>query len=579
MLTGVFTGSFFSGTTATLSTVPHTWPCALNGRGYLLDDKQTDSHLEKSVATLKQQQAASDEPGERSLNPEGAWRRASSSWHHGAGQTHREGEAADTYRFRSSKGIDPWVRGQLTLLSGTVLAHASAGSTVQVVASQGYLYYLNGNDVYRTDLTTTTICTGTPAAAATSICSNGSAVFVAYGTADIWKIVGTAAVGGVAYVTTDTTIVGAAKQRILGGHNNLLYDFSAGASTLFQTNIDTSFRWVGFADGTGHIYAAGNSSVQGVIYRIAVVDDATALAAPVVAGRLTMGETVTAIFGYANLLFIGTSQGFRVAEQLTSGDLQIGPLVSLGVAVNSFSAWGPHVWFGWTNYDSTSTGTGRINPSVRNDTGAYAYASDLMVTGQGVVRSVAHLNGVLAIGIDTVGVHKPTSTVASGTLESGIVTFDITEPKLLAGGTIGYTGTGTATLQASIDGDTYTALNEAGMNQSGVSFETRITITGTAIVTSTMIRAFPQARPTRLIFAPLILAPSIEYRGSERRFDISAAMADIRSLWESKTPTTYQEGVESFAVTVEDFEFRKINPVDDYKRWAGTVIVKMKELT
>lgn len=578
MLTGPFTGSFFGGTTALLSTVPFTWPCALNGRGYLLDDKMIDAHLEKSVATLKQQQAASDEPGERSLNPEGAWRRASSSWHHGAGQTHREGDSADTFRFRSSKGIDVWTRGQLSLLDDTALAHAAAGSTVQMVASQGYLYYLNGNSVYRTDLTTTTVCTGTPVAAATGICSTGSAVYVAFGASDVWKITGTAA-GGAAFVATDMTTLGAAKQRILGAHNNLLYDLSAGAATVVATNIDTAFRYVGFADGTAHIYAAGNSGDTAVIYRIAVTDDASALGAPVVAGRLTIGETVTAIFGYANLLFIGTSQGFRVAEQTSNGDLQIGPLVELGVAVNCFSAWGPHVWFGWTNYDSTSTGTGRINPGVQNETGAFAYASDVMVTGQGVVRSVAHLAGTLAIGIDTVGVHKPSGTVASGTLESGIVTFDVTEPKLLAGGTIGYTGTGSAAMQVSIDGDSYVTMNEAGMSQSGVAFETRITITGDATVTSAMMRAFPQARPTRLIFAPLVLVPSIEFRGVERAFDVAAALDDIRTLWSSKQPTTYQEGVDSYAVTVEDFEFRKINPVDDWRRWAGTVIVKMKELT
>lgn len=578
MLTGPFTGSFFSATSASLSTVPFEWPCALNGRGYLLDDKERDSHLEKTVATLKQQQQSSDEPGERSLNPEGAWRRATSSWHHGAGQTHREGDSADTFRFRSSKGIDPWTRGQLSLLDGTALAHAATGASVQMVASQGYLYYLDGNSVYRTDLTTTTVCTGTPGAAATGICSTGSAVYVAFGTSDIWKITGTAA-GGAAFVATDMTTVGAAKQRILGAHNNLLYDLSAAAATVVQTNIDTAFRWVGFADGTAHIYAAGNSSVTGVIYRITVVDDASALGAPVVAGRLTLGETVTAIFGYSNLLFIGTSQGFRVAEQTSNGDLEIGPLVDLGVAVNCFSAWGQYVWFGWTNYDATSTGTGRINPAVQNETRAFAYASDVMVTGQGVVRSIAHLNGVLAIGIDTVGVHEPSGTVASGTLESGIVTFDITESKLLAGGTVGYTGTGTASMQVSIDGDTYSTLNEAGVNQAGVSFETRITITGDTTVTSSMIRAFPQARPTRLIFAPLMITDRVEWRGTERRFDIDAALDDIRTLWASRTPTTYQEGVESFAVTVEDFEYRKINPVDDYKRWAGTVIVKMKELT
>lgn len=579
MLVGRFTGSFFAGTSATLSSVPHSWPCALNGRGYILDDRNVryvDGHIEKSVATLKQQQQTSDEPGERSLNPEGAWRRATSSWHHGAGQTHREGATADSHRFRSSKGVDPWTRGQLTLLAGTALAHASAGSTVQVVASQGYLYYLNGNSVYRTDLTTTTVCTGTPAAAATSICSSGSAVYVAFGASNIYKIVGTV---GTSFVAQATTTVGVAKQRILGSNAHVLYDFSAALATVVYTHVDTSFRYVGFADGTGHIYAAGNSGDSATIYRIAVTDDASALGKPIVAGRLTIGETVTAIFGYANLLFIGTSQGFRVATQTSNGDLEIGALVQLGVAVNCFSAWGQYVWFGWSNYDAVSTGVGRIDPATQNATGGYAYASDLMVTGQGTVRGVAHLAGVLAVGVDTVGVYKPSGTVASGSIDSGVITFDVTESKLLAGGTLSYTGTGTAALQVSVDGDPFTTMNEAGMNLAGVNFETRTSITGSATVTSWVMRAFPQALPSRLIFAPLLIADRVEWQGNERAFDIAAALDDIRSLWSSKTPTTYQEGLDSFAVTVEDFEYRKINPVNNYKQWAGTCTVKMKVLT
>lgn len=582
-LTGPFTGSFFSGVAATLASIPYSWPAALNGRGYMLDDARSEDHVERSVASQKQQFVSSDEPGERSLNPEGAWRRAWSSWHHGAGQTHREGDGSDTYRFRTSKGVDVWTRGELTLLDDTENAHSAGGSSVQMVASQGYLYYLDGQTVYRTDLTTETAVTGTPAATATGICSTGSAVYVAFGTSDVYKITGTS---GSLFVGSDMDVVGAAKQRILGARTNTLYDLSAGSATTLLAHNDTAFRWVAFADGTSHIYAAGNAGTSAAIYRVEVTDDATALDVPIIAGRLPFGETVTGLFGYAGLLFIGTSLGFRVAQQASSGDLAIGPLVELGVPVYGFAAWRQYVWFTWTNFDSTSTGIGRIDPTVQHADGSYAYASDLLAAASGTVRSVAVLDGAVAFGVDASGVWKSSGVpVASGTVDSGIVRFDVTEQKLLVGGSAGWVGPGQVTLSASVDGGAFSTLNESGFNRSGSWFELRITLTENTTsptVTSAVMRAFELSRPTRVLIVPLLMHDRVvRFGGAEHRFDVTAALDEIRTLWAEGTPTVYQEGHESWAVTVEDYEFRKTHEVIDGSRhqWVGTCTVKLKVLT
>lgn len=580
-----YTAPLFTGTAAHLPSIAGQWPAALNGRGFLLDDASDmrSAHIERSVTTLKQQFASSNEPGERSLNPEGAWRRATSSWHHGAGQTHREGDAADPYRFWASKGVNVWTRGQLSLLPPTELKHAAIGSNLQCVSSQGYLYYLDGQVVYRTDLTSRATVTGTPAATATSITSSGSAVFVTFGASGTYKIVGTAATS---FVASTMSLVGAAKQRVIGANSNTLYDLSAGTASSLYAHIDTAFSWVAVADGTGHIYAAGNAGTSASIYRITVTDDATALAKPVVAGRLPIGETVTALFGYAGLLFVGTSQGFRVAAQSSSGDLTIGPLVDLGRAVYGFAAWGQYVYFGWSTYDATSSGIGRVNPVVQHADGSFAYASDLMADVQGTVRSVAVLNGTLAFGIDSSGLWSAGNLALDtiGTLDSGIFSFDVTEPKLLSGGSVSSTGEfGIVTLSAAVESSSFLPLNESGFNRSGTWFRTLLTLVGDGYgptVTSTVVRAFVQPTPSRTVLAPLLVSDFIvRARGIEEPFDIAGALDDIRSLWATRAPAVYQEGAESFTVVVEDYEYHKIRPTEDGQLWCGTVIVKMKVLT
>lgn len=579
-----FTAALFSGTVASTSDVPGRWPCALNGFPYLLDDQQVREHLEQTIPALRQQFGSGDEPGDRTLNPEGAWRRATSSWHHGAGQTHRDGDSAtDRFRFRSSKGVDPWTRGALTLLADTTQAHAPVNAIPRalMVASQGYVYYADGNSVYRTDGTTKTIVSGTPAAACTGLATLGASVYAAFGASGSYKITGTT---GSAFVgATAVSGIGVAKQRILAWDTNSLYDESAGAGTLvYQRTVDTSFVWAAVADGTSFIYAAGNSSTTGFIYRITVTNDAASLGAPVIAGRVPDGEQITSLFGYAGLIFIGTTLGYRVAAETSTGDLVVGPLVELGQAVYAWAARGQYVWFGWTNLDASSTGVGRIDPTVLNDNGTYAYSSDLMVTGQGAVEGIAFLGSTMLVGVDALGVYKPaTTTVASGTIDLGIVTFDLAEAKLLIGGSVSSIGVGTATMSVSVDDNAFETIDSSGFNQTGAYFEARVTLTAAAgvspTVRTTVLRAFPQQQNTRVLIAPLLIANPLHLpeTGVESSFDIAAGLNNVRDLWSSRRVTTYQEGNDTWSVTVEDYEFRKTDPAESAD-WQGTCVVKMK---
>jgi hypothetical protein len=100
---------------------------AINGRPYLVDirDNQFTRQFDARVRDSVDQ---STEPGEGALNPQGLWRRSQSSWHYGAGQQYSDTADAEAYRFYTSKGVDVWTKGRLSLLPDTTRVLTSANT-------------------------------------------------------------------------------------------------------------------------------------------------------------------------------------------------------------------------------------------------------------------------------------------------------------------------------------------------------------------------------------------------------------------------------------------------------------------
>ena len=128
---------FYSGTGST-QLVPYVFPVALNGRPYQLDIKsnafsrQFDDRVRSSVDQ-------STEPGEAAINTQGLWRRSQSSWHSGAGQEYSDTADSELFRFKNSKGVYVWDRGQCSLLPDTTLASASADSNLYMATASDRL--------------------------------------------------------------------------------------------------------------------------------------------------------------------------------------------------------------------------------------------------------------------------------------------------------------------------------------------------------------------------------------------------------------------------------------------------------
>src|SRR3954469_11975817 len=143
---------FTGGTTSTA--IPFSWPVAINGRNYMLDEQPITAFSRWQIETiplLKQQFDSNKVSAESSINPQGFWRRGQDSFHHGAGQTYRDrDDAADQYRFRASKGLDPWTRYEMNLLPDTEQKKSSAELKVLLAVAGDRLYLAAGAAVWYT---------------------------------------------------------------------------------------------------------------------------------------------------------------------------------------------------------------------------------------------------------------------------------------------------------------------------------------------------------------------------------------------------------------------------------------------
>ena len=331
----VDTPSFYSGS-ATSALVPEVFPVAINGRPYMVDVK-SQQFTRQFDPRVRDSQDTSTAPGESAINPQGLWRRGEVSWHLGAGQRYSDTAEGQDYRFSQSKGVNPWVKGRLTLLNATkrTLETASTNLYSCVVQSAGVTYYYvaDGNVVkfsanpFATTPTWTSIVNNTaggsvPNTLVTGLETNGTNVFIAWTGKDIWASAPNTNSATLYFKSGSSNLgnnltynaFGYAKNRGWAAVNNSLFAISPVASPaesapLF-TNPDTTFRWVGAAGGQNAVYAAGNSGVHSSIFKITITSGGV-LDTPVVALELPVGEVVSAIHGYLGFILIGTNKGVR----------------------------------------------------------------------------------------------------------------------------------------------------------------------------------------------------------------------------------------------------------------------------
>jgi hypothetical protein len=601
---------FYSGTGST-QLVPYVFPVALNGRPYQLDIKsnafsrQFDDRVRSSVDQ-------STEPGEAAINTQGLWRRSQSSWHFGAGQEYSDTADSELFRFKNSKGVYVWDRGQCSLLPDTTLASASANSNLYMATASDRLYSADDQALkFTTDFVAFTTVTGTAASAIYSLASDGFNVFYSYANGDIDQtnagistssayITGIEA-GYLAYVRGRFMVAGQGADKRKIWNITTAPGSSANNPTALFTHPNSDFNWVGFAGGQNNIYCAGYAGNKSLIYKTTIKPDGTALDIPTVAGELPLGEVIQAIDAYLGFIVIGLQNGLRFCSSDSDGNLVIGPLIETGSPVTAFSAIGKFIYFAYTNFDTVSTGIGRLDVSTQITTNQPVYASDLMATGQGAIVDIHEFDGKPVFTVAGLGAYRQHATdlVASGFLDSGIYRWGVPDSKFIPkwdlrtkplkgsisvsvtadGGSVRDVGT------QSLLGSLESTFN--GYEDRVFEAEARIVFTRSATnpaegptLTRWLGRAYAAPLRSQLFSVPLLLHHRMNLRGKEYFFDVDDELTRLRDLVENPRVVSYQENFESFSVVVEDVRWQPVDARNAHNEWdwEGTCTVIMRSV-
>jgi len=602
--------AFFTGTGST-QVVPYIYPVAINGRPYMIDTKSNDFGRQFD-ARVRDSVDQSAEPGESAINPQGLWRRSQSSWHYGAGQTYSDTADAEAYRFRASKGVNVWNRGEISLLPATSQAYSSANTNLYMATASNRIYGTDGQTVrYTSDWTTFTTVTGTNASNLYSITSDGYNVFFSYadGNIDQTDAGGSAAsnyitgieAGVLAYVRGRLMVAGQGAEKHKIWNIRTAPGSSASNPTALFSHANTDFEWVGFAGGQNQIYCAGHSGNKSLIYKTAVKPDGTALDVPTVAAELPLGEIVTNIQAYLGFVVIGLTTGLRFCSSDSDGNLVVGPLIETGTSVNAFAAIGQYLYFGWTNYDTTSTGIGRLDIGTQISTNQPAYASDLMADVQGTVVDIHEFNNGVVFTVAGHGAYRPhpTNKVASGYLDSGIYRWGVPDTKFIPKwdlrteplhGTVAlsvasdsgdFRSVGTQTVEASLE-STFD-----GFESKVFEAEARLTLSRSdtdsskgPTVTRWLGRAYAAPLRSQIFSVPLLLHHKLNIRGFEYFMDVDTELNYLRDLVENPRVVTYQENASTYSVIVEDVRWQPVDSANNHNAWDwnGTCVVIMRSV-
>jgi hypothetical protein len=604
------TPPYFSGT-STSSLVPNIFPVAIDGRPYMID-QQSGKFQRGYEQRVRDSQDTSTAPGEAAINPGGLWRRGQDSWHLGAGQIYADVAESQDYRFYKSKGINPWVKGQLSLLNTTKVSLSSAATSQHMVVQDGRVYVsVNGDVKYTTNpfasSPTWTDCTGEPGGSCQAMATDGNDVYLAFPSDGVRRIdtsVAAGTISGTRFVTgtNDYYMLGFAKNYMFGAYGHDLH--SIATSTIPITPDDTAFRWVGVATGQNAVYAAGYSGKKSLIYKITVKTDGT-LDSGVVALELPTGEVVTAISGYLGFILIGTNQGVRFCSTDSNSNLIAGQLIPTTSSVYKFSSYDRFIWFTWSNYDGTSGGLGRLDLSTFTAPNTPAFATDLMYDSTADVKSVVvfvdptsgaykHLFMISGIGVIA---EDSTSLVATAQIETGTYRWGIPDRKFVAKVDTRATPLiGTITPYLKIDGGDYqqlatwltendTEVSVDGSDAKAIEAAFKFTMTRSSTTASTgptmtrwMARAYVAPFRSQVFIVPILLHRSVKARNKEYFYDVEEHQSFFDTLISSPRIITLQIGSFTHTVIVEDVAWDSADAYGNTWQFDGTLVVTLRSV-
>ena len=608
----------YTGTPIT-SAVPGEQPVAIGGHPYVLEPSLYER---VTVERFRNPYSQSQEPGEADLSFKGAWKRSAERWNHGMGQDFWDQYDSDRARFRLSKGIDVWsaVAGEFNqnraqLLHDTRNIRVSSNTNLVLLSVNTIMYLADGQQVYKcTDptgssptWTSVVIHNGETAVTVNDLTTNGAVVWAALGVNGIHSTV-IGATTSVHFSDYAATLCQYANGRLIAANLNDLVEVNAdGTTNPLMTHDNLSFVWTTIAGAPNGIYVGGNVGDRNELYFIGLKADHS-LDAPRFAGAMPDGETVNTMTFYQGVMILGTSKGVRLANTTTADGLSEGSVVKVPTGSHCLEPEAEFVFFGWSNYDSGSTGLGRISLATFISDLTPARSSDLMATAQGVTTSVVSYGPYRYFAVAGAGVFAEyANLVPSGTIQSGWVNFSTTEKKVAVSvdvrheplaGTVSCAMTqetgavadvGTSATQASLGPDTPMASDPI----SSESFELVFTLTRSGsdatlgpIMRWWIFRALITPWRPEEIHIPIILRTGVEVTdfgdGHQVWFDPLAEWLYLKNLESTGAPVAYQEGTQSYLGYIE-----QVDSIQDKERqWTpdrsfleGLVVVRFITLS
>jgi hypothetical protein len=480
-----------------------------------------------------------------------------------------------------------------------------------MVTADDRLYVADGNNLkYSTNLSSFSTVTGTPAYSIISIVSDGYNVYASFSNSTVYYSAASGSsasshatgheFGKIEYVKGRLMVAGT------GSDKNKIWNLTNAAGsptnnpTALFTHPNTNFTWIGFAAGQDYIYAGGYSGNKTLIYKTQIKPDGTSLDTPTVAGELPLGEVITGMRGYLGNVLIGLEDGFRFCTTDDAGNLIIGPKVVIGSPVETFSGIGQYVYFGWKNFDASSTGIGRMDISVFISPNQPAYASDLMATGQGTIVDIHEFDGSPIFSVAGLGIYKAHATdlVSSGYLRSGIYRWGIPDAKFIPKLDIRCLPlVGSVTISvASDDGAFYDfptistpSIKEYtidGLQSKVYESEIKVTLNrasgGTTGPTLTrwMARAYAAPLRSQIFTVPILMHHHLQINDRDYWQNVDTELAYLRDLVDNPRVVVYQENTETFPVVVEQVQMQimQMTQAQVKNDFEGTAIVVMRSV-
>lgn len=598
--------AFYGGVGSSGGLVPWLYDVEIGGRPYMLD-LGSDTYFTGFEPRIRDSVDQSNVPGEATINPQGLWRRAQGSWHLGAGQYWADSDDAQYGRFYTSVGVDPFtVKGELKLLYSAEVVDAQTESNLFMTRANGRIYGSDGQTVrFATagGFASPTTVTGTAAADVKGLASDGYNVFISQGASGIYKT-DAGVTTATSYVTgIECGPIGYVKGRLIVGGTGTdegeLWNITASGNNPagFYKHPNADFQWVAFAEGPNHIYCAGYTGSESLIYRTQIEADGTALKIPVVAGTLPKGEVVSGMYGYLGFLFIGTNKGVRMATADANGDLVFGSNIPTGSSVNCFGGNDRFVFFGWTNHPSGFAGIGCIDLSYLTAGNTPAYCSWFYVPNvTGTVVDLEVFNDQVIFSVAGEGFcGETTSYLSEGSLETGAWTWGIPDLKIVAkmdGRHDPLPETDTVRMAIKVDGGSWLDCGcVAGTGsattlftpaqQTGYKVEGRITLKQSSggvspVFNRATFRAYVNPVRSTVVQVPVLLHERINVDGAEVELDVADELNHLRDLASQAQITTYMDAFLSVRCVIEDVRFVPDNNRGVDRKWSGTAVVTLR---